>query len=281
MKFSTDWCLCTKLFTSFCRSRGNKTFWTEFWTLPISWHSKENTPFRKLELFPSSGGKVRGLLHISVRQEQLFCLSVFPETSRYFENIRWWLKSRNLAIWNAMQRRYKFAQIKRFKPDYYYRSAHGPFTVHSRSSHGPFTVRSRSAHGPLIVRSWSAYLSLMVLSCSAYGLLMVSTRSIHDLLTVRSWSAHVLLMIRLRSAHGLFLVRSLSLNVKQNILPLYLNTSLGNRTVPWLWSRVWTLLMKHGEEYLTGCWLNRHRPYSYEWGFRVTHFLHQTLQGYW
>jgi hypothetical protein len=124
------------------------------------------------------------------------------------------------------------------------RSAHGQHTVSSLSAYGPFMVRSRYAYGPLMI-------------CS--------------------WSAHGILMIRSRSAHGLLLVRSLSLTVKQNILSLYLNTSLGNRTVPWPWSLVWTLLLKHGKEYMAGCLLNRERPYSCEWGFRVTHFLYQTL----
>jgi len=183
--------------------------------------------------------------------------------------------------------------------------------VSTRSPHGLLTVRS----GQIIVRLPSAQGSLMVWSRSAYGLLIVSTRSIHDLLTVRPWSDHGpltvrswfadgMILFRLRSAHGqhtvpsrsahdtimvrplmvrsqsahdTLTVRSLSLTVKQNILSLCLNTSVGNRTVPWLWSLVWTLLLKHGEEYLTGCWLNRDRPYTCKWGFRVAHFLPRTL----
>jgi len=183
--------------------------------------------------------------------------------------------------------------IKRFKPDYNYRSAHGPLVVRSWSAYRPLMVRFRlrsahsthavhlwSAHGPPMARPWSAYCAPMVRSWYDLVPLTICSCSAHGPLTIRTWSTHGPLTVcscRLRSAHGLVLVRSLSLTVKQNIISLYLNTALGNRTFPWLWSLLWTLLLKHGEEYLTGCWLNRDRPYSCKWGFRVTHFLHQTL----
>ena len=156
-------------------------------------------------------------------------------------------------------------------------SAHGPFMICSRSAHGQIMVSTRSIHDLLTVSSWSDHGQHTVHSCSAHGQLMVRSWSVHGPFMICSRSVYGPLTIRLRYAHGLLLVRSLSLTVKQNILPLHLNTSLGNRTVPCLWSLVWTLLLKHGEEDMTGSRLNHDRPYSCKWGFRVRYLLHQNL----